>query len=149
MGIGLVCAAPACVPTVQVNPLEVVRTRTPGVTYVIVHPVFDSARTRTNRQDGTGNAVAGNAEYVLLCDARSADRMTCSQPPEAANLRVSLEPPGNKSTTAVDLGVGVLADVSISSPPKDEPPPPPSPTPEEMAPAPEPSTAPPAEGGAK
>lgn len=110
----VLCAAAGCTSVVTAPAIKVIPTRTPGVSYVVVRPAFDK-RTTTETPDGTGEKVWAASEYLLLCDARPATGMVCTQPPEASTARVSLDPPGDKTTTPVDLGVGVLADISVKS----------------------------------
>jgi len=144
--------AVACVPVIQRSPVEVVRTRTPGVTYVVVHPAFDKAKVTSQRTDGTGQTVAGDADYVLMCDGRPATGMVCAPPGEVATYRASLGPEGTPPTDAVTEQVGVLADVSIESSEKAKKAVAAQPEPEPEPPAPPPPAAPPAEpeeGGEK
>jgi hypothetical protein len=147
--------AVACVPVIQRSPVEVVRTRTPGVTYVVVHPAFDKTKVTSQRTDGTGQLVAGTADYVLMCDGRPATGMVCAPPGEVAVYRASLGPDGTPPTDAVAEQIGVLADVSIESSEKAEKGAAAAPEPEPEPPAPPPPAAPPAppaeaeEGGEK
>jgi hypothetical protein len=107
-------AAAGCGPVITGPAVKVIPTRTPGVSYVVVRPAFEK-RTTTERPDGTGEKVWAVSEYLLLCDARPATGMVCTRPPEVSAARVSLDPPGDKTTTPVEFGVGVLADISIKS----------------------------------
>lgn len=154
---GAAIALGACVPPKLGPAIDVVETRTPGVSYVIVHPDFKK-KVESDRLDDTGNTVSAESDYVLLCDARASTGMTCMRPPEVATSRLSFGTDQVPATQPVEEKVGVLADVSIESSHKTKaaeeaepqpPPPPTTPPPAEPPPAPEPENGEaPEEGGA-
>jgi hypothetical protein len=104
----------ACqVNTKLVEPVTVVATRTPGVSFVVVRPWADQAHAGATRmQPGDGSKVNASSWYVLLCDARPADGMHCAVPTEAALARYSYTPNVGTATAPIDQGVGTLADFS-------------------------------------
>jgi hypothetical protein len=133
-----------CTQQQLVEPVTVVATRTPGVSFVVVRPTVTPGHQNTSRvQPGDNAAVNGASWYVLLCDARPADGMHCFLPTEAALSRYSYTPTSGVAPAAIDQGVGTLADFSThlsrdkddaehapaATPAPAEPSPPPAPPP--------------------
>lgn len=100
LGLALVgCAAP------EIVRINYVQTSTPGVKYVIVRPGFKSDKRVPRVAGPDGSLVTGDAEYVLVCDARGTGPMKCGIPPEV----------GTKASLGetVDKGPLVEGDVGI------------------------------------
>ena len=90
------------------DPIDVVRTRTPGVAFVVVHPEFSTNQRQPQvftQADGT-EVRADSADYILVCDARPADGMHCAVAREVAVERTSAAPQVKRAAVA-DVGVGV------------------------------------------
>jgi hypothetical protein len=121
-------------------------TRTPGVVFVVVHPVKEERKLYPSMTDpGTGSIVDPRAEYVLLCDARRADGMHCELASEAGVRRYSYTPKTVASAPVIELPVGSIpgnverveeraapepaAAQAPPAPPAPPPPPPPAPGP--------------------
>ncbi len=104
----------ACEGSVRmVEPVTVVATRTPGVSFVVVRPTADRMHAGATRtQPGDNSKVNGSSWYVLLCDARPVDGMHCAVPTEAALARYSYTPNVGNAAAPIDQGVGTLADFS-------------------------------------
>jgi hypothetical protein len=101
-----------CMQVVAVEPVTLVPTRTPGVTFVVVRPVVAGTGDKRRVQPRDNAQVDPNSEYILMCDARPADGMRCSVPTEAALARYSYAPMTGNADAPIDEGVGTLADVS-------------------------------------
>jgi len=128
-----------CGAAVQVASVDYVWTRTPGVVFVVVHPVKLVAKRYPSQVDGSGKEVDARSEYVLLCDARKSDGMHCDVATEAGTRRFSYTPNTAASAPAIDLPVGSIGDsyrfeehermVPAAAPPASSSPPPPPPPP--------------------
>jgi hypothetical protein len=98
------------------RPVTVVPTKTPGLAYVIVHPV-----TKTSKGDAAPRIgdVHRNSDYILLCDGRFGDGMRCSIPDEVAFERASEHPESSKRGADVRQlpGSGESGAASASPPP--------------------------------
>lgn len=128
-----------CVEVAAVEPVTVVPTRTPGVTFVVVRPVVQGQGDKHRVQPRDNKQVDPNSQYILLCDARPADGMRCSVPTEAALARYSYTPMTGNADAPIDEGVGTLSDISThvtkdeekksgaEGAPAESPPPPPPP----------------------
>jgi len=107
------CVACAGGAVVVREPVTLVRTRTAGVTFVIVRPASKERQSGV-QQPGDGSAVMPESDYMLICDARGTTGMVCAIPAEAALARYSYTPNGAPAPTNIDEGVGTLADVTIA-----------------------------------
>jgi hypothetical protein len=142
-----------CTQQQLVEPVTVVATRTPGVSFVVVRPNINQGHEKTTRvQPGDNAAVNGSSWYVLLCDARPADGMHCFVPTEAALSRYSYTPTSGIAAAPIDQGVGTLSDFSAHlsrdrDKDENEPAPPAAPTPPPPVVPPAASTPPPAAAG--
>jgi len=113
LGLFGALALVGCTQQQLVEPVTVVATRTPGVSFVVVRPTVSPGHQNTSRvQPGDNAAVNGASWYVLLCDARPADGMHCFVPTEAALSRYSYTPTAGVASAPIDQGVGTLADFS-------------------------------------
>jgi hypothetical protein len=96
------------------EPVTVVTTRTPGVSFVVVRPLVQQGRGTARQQPGDGKQVDANSWYILMCDARPADGMHCVVPTEASLARYSYTPITGNAAAPIDEGVGTLADISTN-----------------------------------
>ncbi len=113
LGLFWALALIGCTQQQLVEPVTVVATRTPGVSFVVVRPNINQGHQKTSRvQPGDNAAVNGSSWYVMLCDARPADGMHCFVPTEAALSRYSYTPTSGIAAAPIDQGVGTLSDFS-------------------------------------
>jgi hypothetical protein len=121
-GIGAALMTAACAPAVVavVGPATYVPTRTPGVMFVIVHPLPSGMRQYpVVPQPADSTAVHPSAEYILICDGRRGDGMRCEIATEATLRKYSYGPQptanGPNLTTGIG-GLGELPDITIKEP---------------------------------
>lgn len=90
----------ACAPQ-TLRRLTLVPTKTPGLTYVVVHPTDDQKESGV-LTPGNGNKLSRGADYILLCDGRQQDGMRCEIPEEVAITRFSANPKAASAPTKID-----------------------------------------------
>ena len=104
--VAMAFAAVGCVPPPVAVAVQTVDTASPGVRYVIVHP--NVVAEKGIAKDAEGKRIAGSSEYILYCDGRSPDGMTCTLVPEVGPRRASNAGVPTKPGKKVDDAIGVL-----------------------------------------
>lgn len=104
--VSLAFVAVGCVPPPVAVAVQTIDTASPGVRYVIVHP--NVVAEKGIAKDAEGKRIAGSSEYILYCDGRSPDGMTCTLVPEVGPRRASNAGVPTKPGKKVDEAIGVL-----------------------------------------